>query len=106
MLPHYKVRIRKSLAEICTPCVLSSFILYHAAQDFIAPVPLCLVPKFIVGSNIMEGDVQFIFTWEGCEHSQDHYKCCKASLTSHRMCNYVLVTEKNRLICKGHLRYT
>ena len=30
----------------------------------------------------------------------------KASLTSHRTCRYVLVTEKNRLICKGHLRYT
>ena len=30
----------------------------------------------------------------------------KASLTSHRTCTYVLVTEKNRLICKGHLSYT
>ena len=29
----------------------------------------------------------------------------KASLTSHHTCTYVLVTEKNRLICKGHLRY-
>ena len=30
----------------------------------------------------------------------------KASLTSHPMCTYVLLTEKNRLICKGHLSYT
>ena len=30
----------------------------------------------------------------------------KAALTSHRTCSYVLVTEKNRLICKAHLRYT
>ena len=30
----------------------------------------------------------------------------KASLTSHRTCTYVLVTERNRLICKGPLRYT
>ena len=30
----------------------------------------------------------------------------KASLTSHRTCTYVLFTEKNRLICKAHLRYT
>ena len=32
-------------------------------------------------------------------------KMDKASLTSNRMCTYVLVTEKNRLICKGHLTY-
>ena len=31
---------------------------------------------------------------------------CKASLTSHRTCTYVLVTEKNRRICKGHLSQT
>ena len=30
---------------------------------------------------------------------------CKASLTSHRTCTYVLGTEKNRLLCKGHLSY-
>ena len=30
----------------------------------------------------------------------------KASLTSHRTCTYVLVTEKNRLICKGPSRNT
>ena len=30
----------------------------------------------------------------------------KASLTSHRTCTYVLVTEKNRLICKGPSRHT
>ena len=30
----------------------------------------------------------------------------KASLTSHHMCMYVLVTEINQLICKGHLSYT
>ena len=30
----------------------------------------------------------------------------KASFTSHRTCMYVLVTEKNRLICKGPSRYT
>ena len=29
----------------------------------------------------------------------------KALLTSHRTCTYVLVTEKNRLICKAHLSY-
>ena len=30
----------------------------------------------------------------------------KASLTSHCTCMYVLVTDKNGLICKGHLIYT
>ena len=30
----------------------------------------------------------------------------KASPTSHRTCTYVLVTEKNRLICKGPSRHT
>ena len=30
----------------------------------------------------------------------------KASLTSHRTCTYVLVTEKNQLICKGPSRHT
>ena len=30
----------------------------------------------------------------------------KVSLTSYRTCTYVLVTEKNQLICKAHLRYT
>ena len=30
----------------------------------------------------------------------------KASLTSHRTCTYALVTEKNRLLSKGHLSYT
>ena len=30
----------------------------------------------------------------------------KASLTSHPTCTYVLVTEKNRLICKGPSRHT
>ena len=35
------------------------------------------------------------------------YRCiCKAYLISHFMCTYILVTEKNRLICKAHLRYT
>ena len=31
---------------------------------------------------------------------------CKASLASHRTCTYVLVTEKNRLACKGPSRHT
>ena len=36
-----------------------------------------------------------------CRHAES-----KASLTSHRTCTYVLVTEKNRLICKGPSRHT
>ena len=31
---------------------------------------------------------------------------CKAFLISYHMCMYVLVTEKNWLICRGHLSYT
>ena len=31
---------------------------------------------------------------------------CKRGLTSRRTCTYVLVTEKNRLICKRRSRYT
>ena len=30
----------------------------------------------------------------------------EAPLTSPHTCMYILVTEKNRLICKGHLSYT
>ena len=31
---------------------------------------------------------------------------CKRRLTSHRICTYILVTEKNQLIYNGHLSYT
>ena len=31
---------------------------------------------------------------------------CKRGFTSHRTCKYVLLTEKNRRICKALLRYT
>ena len=40
------------------------------------------------------------------EKSADLQGILKVFLTPHRTCMYVLVTEKNQLICKGHLRYT